>query len=73
MAVITETFTLMAGVLDRLRAGEVIVGDGSYVFTLEKRGYVKVRSHNCDHASLHPVVPRLASTHLSQPVSILTL
>ena len=34
----------MTGVLDRLRAGEVIVGDGSYVFTLEKRGYVKVMS-----------------------------
>ena len=32
----------MLSVLDRLKAGEVIVGDGSYVFTLEKRGYVKV-------------------------------
>ena len=28
-------------VLDRLRAGEVIIGDGSYVFTLERRGYVQ--------------------------------
>ena len=73
MAVITETFTLMAGVLDRLRAGEVIVGDGSYVFTLEKRGYVKVGSHDYDYASLRSVIPRLASTHQSQPVSILML
>jgi hypothetical protein len=27
--------------LSRLRRGEVILGDGSYVVTLEKRGYVK--------------------------------
>ena len=27
--------------LERLEAGEVIIGDGSYVFTLEKRGYVQ--------------------------------
>ena len=29
-------------ILERLQAGKVIVGDGSYVNTLEKRGYVKV-------------------------------
>ena len=29
-------------ILERLDAGEVIIGDGSYCFTLEKRGYVKV-------------------------------
>jgi len=28
-------------ILSRLRQGEVILGDGSYVVTLEKRGYVK--------------------------------
>lgn len=28
-------------ILERLDAGEVIIGDGSYVITLEKRGYVK--------------------------------
>ena len=27
--------------LERLDRGEVVVGDGSYVFTLEKRGYVR--------------------------------
>ena len=31
------------GILERLEAGEVILGDGSYVNTLEKRGYVKVQ------------------------------
>jgi len=29
------------GVLDRLDAGEIVVGDGGFVFALEKRGYVK--------------------------------
>merc|ERR1711892_797524 len=28
-------------IMSRLRRGEVILGDGSYVVTLEKRGYVK--------------------------------
>ena len=32
----------MQNILERLDAGEVIIGDGSYVNTLEKRGYVKV-------------------------------
>ena len=34
--------TCHQGILERLDAGEVIIGDGSYVNTLEKRGYVKV-------------------------------
>lgn len=29
------------GLLERLNSGEVIIGDGGYVFALEKRGYVK--------------------------------
>ncbi|XP_043861118.1 betaine--homocysteine S-methyltransferase 1-like isoform X2 [Dromiciops gliroides] len=29
------------GILERLNSGEVVIGDGSFVFTLEKRGYVK--------------------------------
>ena len=29
-------------ILERLGNGEVIIGDGSYVNTLEKRGYVMV-------------------------------
>ncbi|XP_063050462.1 betaine--homocysteine S-methyltransferase 1-like [Engraulis encrasicolus] len=29
------------GILERLDAGEVVVGDGGYVFQLERRGYVK--------------------------------
>jgi len=44
----------MASILDRLRAGEVIVGDGSYVLTLEKRGYVKVGKYTPESACEHP-------------------
>uniref|UniRef100_I3KAP1 Betaine--homocysteine S-methyltransferase 1 n=1 Tax=Oreochromis niloticus TaxID=8128 RepID=I3KAP1_ORENI len=29
------------GILERLNAGEVVIGDGGFVFALEKRGYVK--------------------------------
>lgn len=36
--------TKSRNILERLGSGEVIIGDGSYVNTLEKRGYVKVRS-----------------------------
>ena len=35
-------FGIIQGILERLDAGEVIIGDGSYTVTLEKRGYVKV-------------------------------
>ena len=33
----------MQNILERLEIGEVIIGDGSYANTLEKRGYVKVQ------------------------------
>ena len=36
--------SILQNILTRLQAGEVILGDGSYVVTLEKRGYVRVRS-----------------------------
>ena len=29
------------GILERLDAGEVVIGDGGYLFALEKRGYLK--------------------------------
>ncbi|XP_003978166.1 betaine--homocysteine S-methyltransferase 1 [Takifugu rubripes] len=29
------------GILERLDAGEIVIGDGGFVFALEKRGYVK--------------------------------
>merc|ERR1719369_2305580 len=44
----------MASILDRLKAGQVIVGDGSYVFTLERRGYVKAGKFTPESACEHP-------------------
>lgn len=29
------------GILERLDAGEIVIGDGGFVFALEKRGYVR--------------------------------
>lgn len=29
------------GILERLDSGEIVIGDGGFVFALEKRGYVK--------------------------------
>ena len=34
---------IMQDILARLGAGDVILGDGSYSITLERRGYVKVQ------------------------------
>jgi len=42
------------GILERLAAGEVIIGDGSYAVTLEKRGYVKAGSWTPEAAPEHP-------------------
>lgn len=41
-------------ILSRLAAGEVILGDGSYAITLEKRGYVKAGSWTPEAAPEHP-------------------
>merc|ERR1719369_1338441 len=44
----------MTSIMDRLRKGEAIVGDGSYVFTLEKRGYVLAGKYTPEAACEHP-------------------
>merc|ERR1739848_880412 len=46
----------MAGkdLLKRLGAGEVILGDGSYTITLEKRGYVLCNAWTPEAAVEHP-------------------
>jgi len=41
-------------ILERLEAGEVIIGDGSYVNTLEKRGYVKAGNYTPESSVEHP-------------------
>lgn len=42
------------GILERLNAGEVVIGDGGFVFALEKRGYVKAGPWTPEAAVEHP-------------------
>ena len=47
---------LQVGLLERLDAGEVILGDGGYVVELEKRGYVKAGPWTPEVVLEHPDV-----------------
>lgn len=40
--------------MQRLDAGEIVVGDGGFVFALEKRGYVKAGPWTPEAAAEHP-------------------
>ncbi|XP_066129738.1 S-methylmethionine--homocysteine S-methyltransferase BHMT2 isoform X2 [Saccopteryx bilineata] len=42
------------GILERLDSGEVVVGDGSFLITLEKRGYVKAGLWTPEAVVEHP-------------------
>lgn len=44
----------LQGILERLNAGEVVVGDGGYVLQLERRGYVKAGHWTPEAAVEHP-------------------
>jgi len=44
----------MASLLQRLKAGEIILGDGSYTVTLEKRGYVLANAWTPESSVEHP-------------------
>ncbi|KAA8592707.1 hypothetical protein FQN60_018162 [Etheostoma spectabile] len=46
------------GILERLEAGEVVIGDGGFVFALEKRGYVKAGPWTPEAAAEHPEAVR---------------
>uniref|UniRef100_UPI00397FBA27 homocysteine S-methyltransferase family protein n=1 Tax=Salmonella sp. s54395 TaxID=3159664 RepID=UPI00397FBA27 len=46
--------TKKANILDRLNNGEVIIGDGGYVFAMEKRGYVKAGPWTPEATVEHP-------------------
>ncbi|KAF0289766.1 Betaine--homocysteine S-methyltransferase 1 [Amphibalanus amphitrite] len=46
------------GLLERLDAGEVVIGDGGFVFELEKRGYVKAGPWTPEVCLEHPEVVR---------------
>lgn len=40
--------------MERLDAGEVVIGDGGFVFALEKRGYVKAGPWTPEAAAEYP-------------------
>uniref|UniRef100_A0A8C0IRS3 Hcy-binding domain-containing protein n=1 Tax=Chelonoidis abingdonii TaxID=106734 RepID=A0A8C0IRS3_CHEAB len=42
------------GILERLDAGEIVIGDGGFVIALEKRGYVKAGPWTPEAAVEHP-------------------
>ena len=44
--------------MDRLNAGEVIIGDGSYTITLEKRGYTLANAWTPEASVEHPEAVR---------------
>ena len=44
--------------IERLNAGEVILGDGSYTVTLEKRGYVLANAWTPESSVEHPEAVR---------------
>ncbi|XP_069819134.1 betaine--homocysteine S-methyltransferase 1 [Dendropsophus ebraccatus] len=46
------------GLLERLDAGEVVIGDGGFVFALEKRGFVKAGPWTPEAAVEHPEAVR---------------
>ncbi|XP_078531334.1 betaine--homocysteine S-methyltransferase 1 [Lissotriton helveticus] len=46
------------GILARLDAGEIVIGDGGFVFALEKRGYVKAGPWTPEAAVEHPEAVR---------------
>lgn len=50
----THTVKFLQGILERLNAGEVVIGDGGFVFALEKRGYVKAGPWTPEAAAEHP-------------------
>ena len=55
---------MQPNILTRLEAGEVILGDGSYVVTLERRGYVKAGNYTPESSVEHPAaVEQLAEEY----------
>lgn len=46
--------SFLQGILERLESGEVVVGDGSFLITLEKRGYVKAGLWTPEAVVEHP-------------------
>jgi len=55
---------LTQGILDRLNAGEIVIGDGGFVFALEKRGYVKAGPWTPEASVTHPEAGKTRCTQI---------
>ena len=53
-----KIFKFQRGILKRLCAGEVIVGDGGMTYALERRGYVKAGPWTPECTVEHPKLVR---------------
>lgn len=53
------------GIIERLNAGEVVIGDGGFVIALEKRGYVKAGPWTPEATVTHPEAGRTGSAPTS--------
>lgn len=49
------------GILERLDSGEVIVGDGGFLFCMERRGYVKAGVWTPEATVEHPEAGKIYS------------
>uniref|UniRef100_A0A2K6GVF6 Betaine--homocysteine S-methyltransferase 2 n=1 Tax=Propithecus coquereli TaxID=379532 RepID=A0A2K6GVF6_PROCO len=54
----TRALGAKKGILERLDSGEVVIGDGSFLITLEKRGYVKAGLWTPEAVVEHPSAVR---------------
>lgn len=52
--IVTFSSCFRQGILERLDAGEIVIGDGGFVFALEKRGYVKAGPWTPEATVEHP-------------------
>lgn len=48
--------------MERLGAGEIVIGDGGFVFALEKRGYVKAGPWTPEASVEYPEAGTITST-----------
>lgn len=66
ISVLLARFDFTQGILERLDAGEIVIGDGGFVFALEKRGYVKAGPWTPEAAAEYPeagMATTLATTY----------
>lgn len=55
LSVYSEIYSLQKrGILERLDAGEVVIGDGGFLYCMERRGFVKAGAWTPEATVEHP-------------------